>query len=95
MQDSLQHEIESAPSKIKCMGKEENNKKVPQASITIGFAQLNRNEDTMVRKKLTIEDKTQHTHFTWEQRLQLQYYYTGGNTYKKDTISNLARKDSW
>jgi hypothetical protein len=45
----------------------------------MGLPQLNRNEDTMGRKKYTIEGQARHTHFTWEQRLQLQYHYTGAN----------------
>jgi hypothetical protein len=49
----------------------------------MGLPQLNRNEDTMGRKKYTIEGQARHTHFTWEQRLQLQYHYTGANGYKK------------
>ena len=63
--------------------KKSGDKKVPQDSVTMGLPQLNRNEDTMGRKKYTIEGQARHTHFTWEQRLQLQYHYTRANGYKK------------
>ncbi len=39
----------------------------------------------MGRSKLTIENTCRYTHFTWEQRLQLQYHYTGAGKYKKIT----------
>lgn len=41
------------------------------------------NEGTMGRNKLSIKDHAHHSHFTWEQRLQLQYYYAGTNGYEK------------
>jgi len=37
----------------------------------------------MGRRKCIIEGQARHTHFTWEQRIQLQYHYTGTNGYKK------------
>lgn len=40
----------------------------------------------MGRKKLTIESVCKHTHFTWGERLTLQYHYTGTNKCQK-TIS--------
>jgi hypothetical protein len=43
----------------------------------------NQGGSTMGRGKLIIEGQARHTHFTWEQRIQLQYYYTGTNGYKK------------
>ncbi len=37
----------------------------------------------MGRSKLTITNQSRHTHFTWVERLQLQYYYSGTGTYAK------------
>ena len=37
----------------------------------------------MGRTKLTIEDHAHHSHFTWDQRIQMQYYYAGANGYEK------------
>jgi IS30 family transposase len=57
-------------------------KKVPRISAMIKLRHKNQ-EVTMGRVKLIIEGHARHTHFTWEQRIQLQYYYTGTNGYKK------------
>jgi len=37
----------------------------------------------MGRTKLIIENRSGHTHFTWEQRLQQQYHHNGMNGYQK------------
>lgn len=37
----------------------------------------------MGRKKLSIESVCRHTHFTWGERLTLQYHYGGTNKYRK------------
>jgi IS30 family transposase len=37
----------------------------------------------MGRKKLIIETVCKHTHFTWGERLTLQYHYGGANKYRK------------
>jgi IS30 family transposase len=37
----------------------------------------------MGRSKLTIETNCKHTHFTWGERLVLQYHYLGANGYNK------------
>ena len=73
----------NARGKLKCTPKGEINKEVPRASVTMGLTQLKRNEDTMGRKKLIIENQGRHSHFTWEQRIQLQYYHTGTNGFKR------------
>lgn len=43
----------------------------------------------MGRKKLTIESVCKHTHFTWGERLTLQYHSTGTNRYQKITSPTL------
>ena len=43
------------------------------------LSQQHLREDTMGRNKLTIENITRHTHFDWDQRIQMQYYYAGMN----------------
>jgi len=68
---------------MKCTGKKQEDEKVPRASATLGLPQLNGSEDTMGRTKLIIENRGRHTHFTWEQRLQLQYHHNGTNGYQK------------
>lgn len=70
-------------STIKCPGKNGKEKKVPWISGTMGLAELKATEGAMGRKKLTIEPVCKHTHFTWGERLTLQYYYTGTNKYQK------------
>lgn len=47
------------------------------------------NEVTMGRKKLIIKSVCKHTHFTWGERLILQYHYTGTNKYQKITSPTL------
>ena len=37
----------------------------------------------MGRSKLNIKTKCKHTHFTWEDRLLLQYHHNGTNRYEK------------
>ncbi len=46
----------------------------------------------MGRTKLIIENKNRYRHFSWEQRLELQYYYTGTNKYPKITSPTLLGK---
>lgn len=46
----------------------------------------------MGRKKLIIETTCKHTHFTWEERLLLQYHYNGTNRYAKITSPTLLGK---
>lgn len=43
----------------------------------------------MGRKKLTIQSVCKHTHFTWGERLTLQYHHTGTNKYQKITSPTL------
>jgi len=43
----------------------------------------------MGRKKLSIERMCKHTHFTWGERLTLQYHHTGTNRYQKITSPTL------
>ncbi len=49
----------------------------------MGLTEHKDNEGPMGRNKLTIEPVCKHTHFTWGERLTLQYYYTGTNKYQK------------
>ncbi len=43
----------------------------------------------MGRTKLIIQTGCKHTHFTWGERLLLQYYSSGTNGYKKITSPKL------
>jgi hypothetical protein len=72
-----------ARSKIKCTPKEGKKKEVPWTSVTMGLPQLNSNEGTMGRNKLSIKNSAHHSHFTWEERIQLQYYHNGSNGYSR------------
>ena len=45
----------------------------------------------MGRTKLIIETGCKHTHFTWGERLLLQYYSNGTNGYKKITSPTVMR----
>lgn len=79
----------TADNKVKCPPKREEKKKVLWISVTMGLPELNHNEGTMGRKKLSIQQGCTHTHFTWGERLTLQYHYTGTNTYQKITSPTL------
>jgi len=46
----------------------------------------------MGRNKLSIKTAPRHTHFNWEQRLTMQYYYTGTNKYEKIHSPTLLGK---
>jgi IS30 family transposase len=49
----------------------------------MGLPQLNSNEGTMGRNKLTIKNSAHHSHFTRRERIQLQYYHTGSNGFPR------------
>jgi len=72
-----------ARGKMKCTPKGEIKKEVPRTSVTMELRPTKSNEGTMGRPKLTIEDHAHHSHFTWDQRIQMQYYYAGANGYEK------------
>lgn len=78
-------------SNIKCPPKKRGNEReVPwKNSVTMVLRELIETEATMGRKKLTIESVCKHTHFTWGERLTLQYYYSGTNRYQKITSPTL------
>ena len=46
----------------------------------------------MGRKHLILESTPRGTHFTWEERLRLQYYYCGSNGYSKITSPALLAR---
>ncbi len=73
---------------MNCPPKSGKKNKVPWCSITMVLPELS-NEVTMGRKKLTIKSVCKHTHFTWEERLALQYHYSGTNRYQKITSPTL------
>ncbi len=49
------------------------------------FAELTADGGAMGRKKLIMERMCRHTHFSWGERLTLQYHYAGTNRYQKIT----------
>jgi len=69
---------------------------VPEGSDIVSKPKQNYREIPMGRSKLIIETGCKHTHFTWGERLLLQYYYSGSNGYKKITsptgLSTLLSK---
>jgi hypothetical protein len=82
----------SVRSNIKCPPKRRKKKEVPRTSVTMHFEQTKSNEGTMGRNKLTIESACKHTHFTWGERLEMQYHYNGTNKYQKITSPTLLGK---
>lgn len=48
----------------------------------------------MGRKKLSIESVCRHTHFTWGERLTLQYHYGGTNKYQLFTTGARSGRRS-
>lgn len=80
----------SAPhSKIKCPPKNEKEKDVPQDSDIVDLPKKNYGEMPMGRSKLIIKTGCKNTHFTWDERLLMQYHYNGANRYKKITSPTL------
>jgi len=51
-----------------------------------------RHGDTMGRKQFTLEQHCKGSHFTWDERLQLQYYYAGSNGYRKERSPTVLGK---
>jgi IS30 family transposase len=74
-----------AHSRIKCPSKNEKIRKVPWTSGIVILPKTNTTEDSMGRTKLIIQTDCKHTHFTWEERLLLQYHHNGTNHYSKNT----------
>ncbi len=68
-----------ARGKMKCPPKNDDIKKVPQISDIIEVAKQNYSEESMGRSKLNIKTGCNNTHFTWGERLKLQYHYNGTN----------------
>ncbi len=62
----------SARGKMKCTPKGKIKKEVPRTSVTMELRPTKSNEGTMGRPKLTIEDHAHHSHFAWDQRIQMQ-----------------------
>ena len=74
---------------MKCPPKNDNIQKVPQISDIIDVAKQNHTEVSMGRSKLIIKTGCNNTHFTWGERLKLQYHYNGTNNYSKITSPTL------
>jgi len=74
-------------SNIKCppkRGRSGKEKKSHGSRAIIGFGKnQNRHGDSMGRTQLTLERHCKRSHFSWDERLALQYYYAGGNGYQK------------
>ena len=62
---------------------------VPQGSDIVSVPPQNYKEVPMGRSKLIIKTGCKHTHFTWGERLLLQYYSSGTNGYIKITSPTL------
>ncbi|MDX9801742.1 MAG: IS30 family transposase [Spirochaetia bacterium] len=63
--------------------------KVPQASDIVSLPNKTTRGASMGRSKLIIKTGCKHTHFTWGERLLLQYYSSGTNGYSKITSPTL------
>ena len=48
--------------------------------------------ETMGRKQFTLEKHCRGSHFTWGERLKLQYYYAGSNGYRKERSPTVLGK---
>ena len=83
-------------SKIKCpIKKEDKSREKEKSHESCDILYLTPNEkdkETMGRRNLTLESPPRGTHFTWEERLRLQYYYNGSNGYRKTTSPVLLAK---
>lgn len=56
---------------------------VPRTSDIVSLRKKTDRGGSMGRSKLSIKTGCKHTHFTWGERLLLQYYYNGTNGYEK------------
>ena len=60
---------------------------------TIGLSTNHRHtEENMGRKHLTLKQHCRGSHFTWAERLKLQYYWSGSNGYRKIRSHTLLGK---
>ena len=62
---------------------------VPRTSDIVSLPKKTDRGSSMGRSKLIIKTGCKHTHFTWGERLLLQYYSSGTNGYKKITSPTL------
>ncbi|MCF7939657.1 MAG: hypothetical protein K9L68_13755 [Spirochaetales bacterium] len=74
---------------MKCPLKSGKEIEVPQDSDIVSEPTQNYKEVPMGRSKLIIQTGCKHTHFTWGERLLLQYHYNGTNRYTKNTSPTL------
>ena len=63
--------------------------KVPWTSDIVSLLKKTDRGVSMGRSKLIIKTRCKHTHFSWEERLLLQYHYNGTNRYEKITSPTL------
>jgi len=74
-------------SNIKCpLKKGTKGRENKESHDSCGILCLNTNKkdkETMGRKNLTLENTPRGSHFTWDERLRLQYHYCGSNGYEK------------
>ncbi|MDK2860712.1 MAG: transposase, family [Sphaerochaeta sp.] len=81
---------------MKCPTKkrEKGDKKISHGNRVIIGLPLNQDKqgDTMGRRQLTLEKHCRGSHFTWGERLKLQYYYAGSNGYRKERRPTVLGK---
>ena len=70
---------------MKCPPKKREVVKVPQTSDIMEKSKIHNTEEVVGRRKSTIKTACRHTHFTWEERLKLEYFYEGKGKYSKTT----------
>lgn len=81
---------------MKCLAKkgEGGDKKISHGNRVIIGLPLNHDKqgDTMGRRQLTLGKHCRGSHFTWGERLKLQYYYAGSNGYRKERSPTVLGK---
>jgi IS30 family transposase len=83
-------------SNIKCpskKGEEAGKEKSHGTRVIIGLS-TNQEEhgDTMGRRQYTLKKHCKGSHFSWGERLKLQYYYAGSNGYRKERSPTVLGK---
>jgi len=74
---------------MKCPPKSGKEKEVPWTSDIVSLRKKTDRGVSMGRTKLIIKTGCKHTHFTWGERLLLEYHHNGTNRYEKITSPTL------
>lgn len=55
---------------------------------------ISKQENSMGRKEITVKLHCKGSHFIWDERLRLQYYYSGSCGFKKEQNHTIEPEDN-